>query len=142
MAVNRPLAPLSGGFIVKKCSRRAYGRIGFAVTLPEPEKTIAYYDFDYVILILRQAIDFAKIKQDFAPLRKWVNEVEQSGHEMGAMAGRLNYPAGQEILRATLLSVAAGSVSSEDALFRIRRWLNSGQLQAVETELIKQYQFA
>jgi hypothetical protein len=30
----------------------------------------------------------------------------------------------------------------QEALLRIRRWLNSGQVQAVETELTKQYQFA
>jgi hypothetical protein len=100
------------------------------------------YDFDYTILILRQAIDFAEIEHDFVPLRKWVNEVEQSGHDMGAMDGRLNLQAGQDILMATLQSVADGSVSSEEALLRIRRWLNSGQVQAVETELAKQYQFA
>jgi hypothetical protein len=100
------------------------------------------YDFDYTILILRQAIDFAEIEHDFVPLRKWVHEVEQSGHDMGAMDGRLNLQAGQDILMATLQSVAAGSVSSEEALLRIRRWLNSGQVQAVETELAKQYQFA
>ena len=52
------------------------------------------YDFDYAILLLRQAIDFAEIEHDFVPLRKWVNEVEQSGHEMGAVDGRLNLPAG------------------------------------------------
>jgi hypothetical protein len=100
------------------------------------------YDFDYTILILRQAIDFAEIEHDFVPLRKWVNEVEQSGHDMGAMDGRLNLQAGQDILMATLQSVADGSVSSEEALLRIRRWLNSGQVQAVETKLTKQYQFA
>jgi hypothetical protein len=100
------------------------------------------YDFDYTILILRQAIDFAEIEHDFVPLRKWVNEVEQSGHDMGAMDGRLNLQAGQDILMATLQSVAAGSVSSEEALLRIRRWLNSGQVQAVETELTHQYEFA
>jgi hypothetical protein len=61
---------------------------------------------------------------------------------MGAMDGRLNLQAGQDILMATLQSVADGSVSSEEALLRIRRWLNSGQVQAVETELAKQYQFA
>jgi hypothetical protein len=100
------------------------------------------YDFDYTILILRQAIDFAEIEHDFVPLRKWVNEVEQSGHDMGAMDGRLNLQAGQDILMATLQSVADGSVSSEEALLRIRRWLNSGQVQAVETELTHQYEFA
>jgi hypothetical protein len=106
------------------------------------ETAMTSYDFDCTILILRQAIDFAEIEHDFVPLRKWVNEVEQSGHEMGAMDGRLNFPAGQDVLMATLQSVAAGSVSPKEALLRIRRWLNGGQVQAVETELAKQYQFA
>jgi hypothetical protein len=100
------------------------------------------YDFDYVIESLRQSVNFAEIEHDFVPLRKWVNEVEQSGHEMGAIDGRLNFPGGQDVLMAILLSVAAGSVSTAEALRCIRRWVNSGQVQAVETELAKQYQFA
>jgi hypothetical protein len=36
---------------------------------------MACHDFNYAILLLRQAIDFAEIKHDFVPLRKWVNEV-------------------------------------------------------------------
>ncbi|HEX7567755.1 MAG TPA: hypothetical protein VF355_04250 [Anaerolineaceae bacterium] len=71
-----------------------------------------------------------------------MNEVEQSGHDSGAMDSRLNLQAGQDVLMATLQSVAAGSVSPEEALLRIRRWLNSGHVPAVETELAKQYQFA
>jgi hypothetical protein len=51
------------------------------------------YDFDHAILLLRQAVDFAEVERDFVPLRKWVNEVEQSGHELLAMDGRLNLPA-------------------------------------------------
>jgi hypothetical protein len=94
------------------------------------------------MLILRQAINFAEIERDFVPLRKWVNEVEESGHGLEAIETRLNQPAGQDILTATLQSVAVGSVSPEEALLRIRRWLNSGQLQAVETVLTKQYQLA
>ena len=58
------------------------------------------------------------------------------------MDGRLNFPAGQDVLMATLQSVAAGSVSPEEALLRIRRWLNSGQVQEMEAELTQQYQFA
>ena len=100
------------------------------------------YDFDYAILLLRQAIDFAEIEHDFVPLRKWVNEVEESGHEIGAMDDRLNQPAGQDVLMGTLQSVAAGSVSPEEALLRIRRWLNNGQMQAMDTELTHQYQLA
>ena len=58
------------------------------------------------------------------------------------VSARLNLPAGQDILIATLQSVADGSVSPEEALLLIRRWINSDQLQAVETELTKQVQFA
>jgi hypothetical protein len=106
------------------------------------ETAMTSYDFDYTILILHQAIDFAEIEHDFVPLRKWVNEVEQSGHDMGAMDGRLNLPAVQDVLMATLQSVAAGSVSPEEALRQVRHWLNSGQVQAVETELKYKYEFA
>jgi hypothetical protein len=52
------------------------------------------YDFDYAIRILRQAIDFAEIEHDFLPLGKWVNEVEQSGNDMGAMDDMLNRSTG------------------------------------------------
>jgi hypothetical protein len=103
---------------------------------------MACYDFDYAIQRLRQAIDFAEIERDFVPLRKMVNEVEASGHELEVMDGRLNLPAGQEVLMTTMQSVAAGSVSPEEAILRIRRWLNSGQVQVVETELTHKYQFA
>jgi hypothetical protein len=58
------------------------------------------------------------------------------------LSARLNLPAGQEILIATLQSVADGSVSPEEALLLIRRWLNYGQGQAVETEPKEQVQFA
>ena len=106
------------------------------------DTTMSSYDFDYTILILRQAIDFAEIEHDFVPLRKWVNEVEESSHGLETIETRLNQPAGQDVLMAILHSVASGSLSPEAALWRIRRWLNSGQLQAVETELTNQYQFA
>ena len=106
------------------------------------DTTMSSYDFDYTIQILRQAIDFAEVEQDFTFLRQWVNEVEQSGRGLKAIETRLNQPAGQDVLIATLQSVAAGSVSPEEALLLIHCWLNSGQLQAVETELIKQYQLA
>ena len=106
------------------------------------DTAMSSYDFDYTILILRQAIDFAEIERDFVPLRKWVNEVEDSCHELEATETRLNQPAGQNVLMAILQSVAAEGVSPEEALLRIRRWLNSGQLQAVETELTLQNQFA
>jgi hypothetical protein len=101
---------------------------------------MASYDFDYAIELLRQAIDFAEIERDFVPLRKWVNEVEQSGHDLGAMDGRLNLPAGQDVLLAALQSVAAGTLSPEEALHRISRWLNSGQVAVIETELTPVYQ--
>jgi hypothetical protein len=103
---------------------------------------MANYDFDYAIGSLRQAVDFAEVEHDFVPLRKWVNEVEQSGHELQAMESRLNLPAGQEVLLSILNLVAAGSVSPEDALQQVRRWLNNGVTQEVETELSHQYQFA
>jgi hypothetical protein len=103
---------------------------------------MASYEFDYTIQILRQAIDFAEIERDFVPLRKWVNEVEQSGHDLEVMDGRLNLPASRDVLIATLQSVATGSVSPEEALLRIRRWLNSSQVQAVETELAHLYELA
>jgi hypothetical protein len=106
------------------------------------DAAMASYDFDYTILILRQAIDLAEIEHDFTPLRKWVNEVEDSCHGLEAIETRLNQPAGQDVLMANLQSVAVEGVSPEKALLRIRRWLNSGQLQAVETELTHQYQFA
>ena len=102
---------------------------------------MASYDFDYTIELLRQAIDFAEIERDFIPLRKWVNEVEQSGHDLGAMDGRLNLPAGQDVLLAALRAVATSSVPPEEALQRIRRWLNSGQVAVIETELTPVYQF-
>ena len=105
------------------------------------DAVMSSYNFDYTILILRQAIDFAEIEGDFAPLRNWVNEVEESGHELGAMEGRLSLPAGQEVLMAALQSVATGIVSPEEALRQILFWLNNGKMQAVETELKPQYQF-
>ena len=71
------------------------------------------YDFDYTIMLLRQAVDFAEVERDFVPLRKWVNEEEQSGHELEAMDGRLNLPAGQDVILATMRSVASGTVSPE-----------------------------
>ncbi|PWB56011.1 MAG: hypothetical protein C3F13_02820 [Anaerolineales bacterium] len=103
---------------------------------------MASYDFNYAIESLRQAVDFAEIEHDFVPLRKLVNEVEQSGQDLMAIDGRLNLSAGRDVLMATLQSVAAGSVSPDEALLGIRRWLNSSQAQAVETELAQQYQFA
>jgi hypothetical protein len=112
------------------------------IAFPAPEETMACYDFDYAIQNLRQAIDFAEIEQDFAPLRKWVNEVEESCHELEAVETKLNQPTGQDVLIATLQSVAAGSVSPKEALLHIQLWLNSNQLQAVETELKPQHQFA
>lgn len=78
------------------------------------------YDFDYANRSLHQAIDFAEIEHDFIHLRKWVNEVEQSGHELEVMYGRLNLPADRDILTAALQSVAAGLVSPEETLLRIR----------------------
>ena len=103
---------------------------------------MACYDFDYAMWSLRQAIDFAEIEHDFIPLRKWANKVERSGHELEEMDNRLNRSIGQHVLLATLQTVASGALSPSDALLLISRWLNSGQVQAVETELTKQVQFA
>jgi len=103
---------------------------------------MACYDFDYAILLLRQAIDFAEIEHDFVPLRKWVNEVELSGHEAQAIETRLNAPAGQIFLLATLQAVAVGSLSSDEALLCIRSWLKDGKTQSTEAERVAQYQFA
>jgi hypothetical protein len=103
---------------------------------------MACYDIDTAMLILRQSIDFAEIERDFVPLRKWANEVESSCHGLEAIEARLDGPAGQDFLLVTLQSVAAGSVSTEEALHRIYIWLNSGQILKVETEIGRQYQFA
>jgi len=100
------------------------------------------YDFDYAIQMLHQAIDFAEIEHDFVPLRKWMNEVEQSGHEAKAIEVRLNAPAGQEFLLAALQAVAVGSLSPEEAIPRIRIWLESSKKQHAEAKLVTQYQFA
>jgi hypothetical protein len=99
---------------------------------------MACYDFDYAMQILIQAIDFAEIEHDFVPLRKWANEVEQSGCEIKA----IEYPAGQDVLLAILQLVASGSLSPEEAGQRIRLWLNHNQEQDQRVELIKQCQFA
>ncbi len=96
---------------------------------------MASYDFDYTIEVLRRAVDLAEIERDFIPLRKWINEVELSGHDLGAMDGRLNRPAGRDILLAILQSVAAGAVAPDEAILRIRRWLNSALVQEAEAEL-------
>ena len=58
---------------------------------------MACSDMDYALQRLRDAIDFAEIEHDFVPLRKWANEVERSGREMGAVELRLNRPASQEL---------------------------------------------
>jgi hypothetical protein len=94
------------------------------------------------LISFRQAIDVAETERDFVSQYEWVNEVGLSGHEMGAMNGRLNLPAGQEVILAIIRSVATGSVSPEGALLYIRRWLNSGQLQVIATELTHQNRFA
>lgn len=99
---------------------------------------MACYDFDYAIQMLRQAVDFVEIEHDFFPLRRWVKEVELSGHEGKAIEARLNAPSGQDFLLAALQLVAAGSLPPEEALRRIRRLLNSGQMQEVEAELVTQ----
>jgi hypothetical protein len=103
---------------------------------------MACYDFNYAMQILCQAIDFAEIEHDIVPLRKWVNEPEQSGRGLKAIDNKLNQSTGQDFLMTILQSVAAGTNPSEEAILRIHRWLKSGQVQEVETELKPQYQFA
>ena len=103
---------------------------------------MACYDFGYAMLILRQSIDFAETEHDFAPLRKWANEVEQSGCEIKTIETRLNHPASQGFLLITLQSVAAGVLSPEEAGLSICLWLNHDQEQDRLVELSKQYQFA
>ena len=103
---------------------------------------MASYDFDYTIQVLRQAIDLAEIEHDFAPLRKWVNEVEQSGHELEAVEARLNARAGQYLIQEVLGSIATGSLSPQEALQQIHTWLASGKRPKVDAEFIQQYQLA
>lgn len=103
---------------------------------------MAYYDFDYTMQILRQAIDFAETERDFVPLRKWANEVEKSSCEMKAIASWLNHPAGKDFLLVILQWVAAGSLSPEEASRSILLWLNSGQMLEIDAELVTHYQFA
>jgi hypothetical protein len=62
---------------------------------------MASYDSDYALLMLRQAVDFAELENDFVPLRKWASEVEHSGQELVALEGRITHSAGSEILLST-----------------------------------------
>jgi hypothetical protein len=86
---------------------------------------MACYDFDYAMQLLRQSIDLAEIEHDFVPLRKWANEVEQSGYEIKTIETRLNHPANQGLLLITLQSVAAGMLLPEEAGQSIYLWLNN-----------------
>jgi len=106
----------------------------------EGGEAMAYYDMDYALHRLRDAIDFAEIEHDFVPLRKWANEVEESCHGLEAIETRLNQPAGQDFLLTTLQSFATGLLSSKEASQRIRIWFNGGPIQ--DAELTQQYQFA
>jgi hypothetical protein len=90
---------------------------------------------------LSQAIDFAEIERAYIPARKWANEIERSGHELEEMDNRLNLPVGQDVLLATLQSVAAGALSPDKALLNIRRWLNSGETTAVKIKIAQHCQF-
>ena len=76
---------------------------------------MACYDFDYVMQMLRQAVVFAEVEHDFAPLRKWVNEIAQSGREKRTIETRLNANAGQEFLLAPLQAIAVRSLAPEEA---------------------------
>lgn len=88
---------------------------------------MAVYDFDVALHFLRQAVDFAEIEGEFVPLRKWVNQVELSGHAMDAMDGRLSSSTGQAVLLDVLQAVASGALSPEEGLQQIRRWLYTGE---------------
>jgi hypothetical protein len=101
---------------------------------------MACYDFDYAIRSLRQAIDFAEIEHDFVPVRKLANEVEHSGHELGATDIRFNSASTQDFLEATLQSVASGILPPEEALRRLRNWMNGNQPLNVQMETDQQYQ--
>jgi hypothetical protein len=103
---------------------------------------MASYEFNYTVQLLRQAIAFAEVEHDFGPLRRWTNEIEQTGSEMKAVAARLNQIARQDFLLTTLQSVAVGSLSPEEAGRKIRLWLNKGQTQEVEAGTIQPYLFA
>jgi hypothetical protein len=103
---------------------------------------MATYDFDYALWMLRQAIDFAEMEQDFVPLRKWTNKLEQSSQELEAIRNRLTLPAGQQILLATLQSASEGAISPDDALQQIQNWVASGQVPVQKSELVPQFQFA
>ncbi len=98
------------------------------------------YDFDYAFQRLRDRNDFAEIEHDFVPLRKWANEVEQSGHEMEAFEARLNDMAQQDFLLMNRQSVAKGGLSPEEAGRCIRLWLNHGQRQDLVAQLTYQVQ--
>ena len=69
----------------------------------------------------------------------WGNEVEKPGYKLEEMDSRLYLSVGQDVLLATLQTVASGALSPSDSLLLISRWLNCGQVQAFETELKKQY---
>ena len=103
---------------------------------------MANYDFDYALWMLRQAIDFAEIEHEFMPLRKWAQIAERSVQEMEEVENRLNLPASQNVLLATLQSVATGLMPPDEAVQQIRSWLVTGQIPMVKSELVSQNQFA
>ena len=103
---------------------------------------MACYDFEYTMHMLRQAIDFAETEQDFVTIRKWADEVERSCRGLEAVDARFNRPTGQDFLLIILQSVAAGTLSPEDAIQHICLWLNTGQKQDQDAGGTKQYQFA
>lgn len=89
-----------------------------------PEADMACYGVYYAITLLRHAIDFAEIEDEFIPLLKWANEVEQSGHELEEMDNQLTHSVCKVVSRTTLQTVASGALSPEDALIYIRYWFN------------------
>ncbi len=103
---------------------------------------MATQDFAYIVWMLRQAIDFAEMEQDFVPLRKWANKVERTGQEFEALENRLTLPAGENVLMNTLRAVSMGQIKPEEAIQQVQHWLANGEIPIPKTEAVSQYEFA
>jgi hypothetical protein len=102
---------------------------------------MASYDFDYTILKLRQAVDFAEVEHDFIPLRKLVNEVERSGQKLEAKESSVTSISGSEILLSILKEVSTGALFPEEAVQQIQGWLERNQAPVSKTGVFPSYQF-
>jgi hypothetical protein len=102
---------------------------------------MASYDFDYTILKLRQAVDFAELENDFVPLRKWTSEVEYSWQELEAIESSFTSTSGSEILLSILKEVSTGALLPEEAVQQIQGWLERNQVPVSKTEVFPSYQF-